>query len=330
MANQQLFLTQNGDKKMIHTVLDKVSPEVLGFTQCHEHLMLSKGVSFQINEALCIDDLEKSILEAKDYYAAGGKAFVDAQPVGCNRDSLGLVEIAKQTGLHVVASTGFHKMQFYTEDHWIKTIEKDDLAKIYISELTEGMYTNMDTSFNLQQHSARAGIIKTALDRCNLENGYRKLFLAAVEAHKKTGAPMMVHIENGSSPLVLLEFLQENHADLKKIYFCHMDRACKDKEVFQSVLEAGISLEFDTIGRFKYHSDDYEIELIKEIISWGYTEQLLFSLDTTRARLKSYDENAVGLTYLIDSFIPALKAAGVSEKQIQMVGVENPKRILAW
>ena len=74
---------------------------------------------------------------------------------------------------------------------------------------------------------------------------------------------MMVHIEKESSPERLARTLREWGADPEKIYFCHMDRACSGREAFLQVLDAGFSLEFDTIGRFKYHSDAFELELFK-------------------------------------------------------------------
>ena len=63
-------------KKSIHTVLGNVEPENIGFTQCHEHIMLSRGRSSEINPALCIDDLEKSLVETAAYRRAGGSALV--------------------------------------------------------------------------------------------------------------------------------------------------------------------------------------------------------------------------------------------------------------
>lgn len=141
---------------------------------------------------------------------------------------------------------------------------------------------------------------------------------------------MMVHIEKGSSPLILLDFLRQRGVNLEMVYFCHMDRACGDTDIFLQVLEAGVSLEFDTIGRFKYHSDEAELELMKRVLSWGGGEQLLFSLDTTRSRLKAYDPDAVGLAYILNTFVPAMRKAGISENQIQKISVDNPRRILAW
>ena len=109
-----------------------------------------------------------------------------------------------------------------------------------------------------------------------------------------------------------------------------MDRACSGREAFLRVLDAGFSLEFDTIGRFKYHSDAFELELFKTFLKLGYENQLLFSLDTTRERLKTYTPEGVGLTYILETFLPAMRESGITERQIEKISVENPARILAW
>ncbi len=317
-------------KKAIRTVMRDVDPDSLGFTQCHEHLMLTKGQSYLCNKALCIDDLSKSRCELERYVQNGGRSVVDAQPVGCNRDSESLAALMDTTGVNIIASTGFHKMAFYPEDHWIKSMSEDRLAELFTDELMRGMFTGTDTEFCPVQHSAMAGIIKTALDSCDLEQPYERLFRAAARAQKATGAPMMVHIENGSDPELLLHFITDLGVSTEKLYFCHMDRACEQMDAFLNVLKAGVTLEFDTIGRFKYHSDVFECDLIKRILDHGYEDLLLLSLDTTRDRLKAYNENAIGLDYILTHFLPELRQTGVTDLQIGKMTVENPKRILSW
>lgn len=316
--------------KTIHTVLGGLSPECLGFTQCHEHIMLTKGQSYLCNPTLCIDDLQKSTEELRRYYSCGGCCIVDAQPIGCNRDSQSLVELEKASGVHIIASTGFHKMQFYPEEHWIRKTDEDELAELFRAELTSGMYAKTDACFNPVRHSATAGIIKTALDRGDFGELYARLFRAAAKAQIATGAPMMVHIEKESDPERLVRFLSDYGVRTEKLYFCHMDRACDRFDTFLNVLKSGVTLEFDTIGRFKYHSDEFEVDLIKKILESGYEDSLLFSLDTTRARLKAYSEDAIGLDYILTSFVPMLRKAGVSDRQIEKISVETPRRILSW
>ncbi len=316
--------------KMIRTVLRDIDPDSLGYTQCHEHLMLTKGQSFLCNPALCIDDPAKTREELLRYLQNGGRSLVDAQPVGCGRDSEALAELMEETGVNIIASTGFHKMEFYQEGHWIKSMSEGRLTELFTSELTDGMFTGTDTEFCLVQHAARAGIIKTALDSCNLEQPYERLFRAAARAQLVTGAPIMVHIEKGSDPELLLRFLKSLGVRPEKLYFCHMDRACDQINVFYNILKAGVTLEFDTIGRFKYHSDEYECALIKQLLDNGHEDKLLVSLDTTRDRLKAYNENAIGLDYILTAFLPMLRMAGISDSQIGKLTEENPKRVLSW
>lgn len=331
-------------EKSIHTVLGCIQPEKLGFTQCHEHLLLSKGESYRQNPVLWMDDVEASIKEAAAYGSLGGSALVEAQPAGCGRMSGGLKEISARTGVHIVASTGFHKMQFYTKGHWIGNTDRDRLAGFFVEELTQGMYIGTEQASPFENGAsagqtgigakvyrtgACAGMIKTALDGCGLEGVYKELFEAAAAAQKETGAPMMVHIEPGSSPMELVSFLEKRGVSPGRVYFCHMDRACGDWEVFRQVLACGVSLEFDTVGRFLYHSDEEELELIKKVLAEG-EDQLLLSLDTTRARLKSYCKDAVGLTYILENFLPMMRREGILPIQLRKIFVENPGRILAW
>ena len=116
--------------KEIITVKGKIRPDTLGFCQCHEHIALSKGQSYEINPALCIDDEKKSLEEVIRYKDNGGSSLIDAQPCGCNRMAEVLQRISKKTGVHIIASTGFHKLCFYQKDHWIHSVSQGDMEEI--------------------------------------------------------------------------------------------------------------------------------------------------------------------------------------------------------
>lgn len=311
------------------TVTGSIEPSDLGFSQCHEHLLISRGRSFEINHALCIDKIENSIKDVLDFKEAGGKTIIDAQPCGCNRMETGLALISSKTGVNIISSTGFHKMCFYPENHWIHTASEDELTAIFTSELKYGMYVDADTTFPSCQCSARAGIIKTAFDKEELSNRYKRLFRAAVESAIDTNCAISVHIEQDTNPLYLLDYLLKIGMNPQKLIFCHMDRACRDLSLHQQVLKEGVSLEYDTIGRFKYHDDNHEISIFQTMLAQGFENQLLFSLDTTRERLKSYTPSGIGLDYLMKIFIPHMIAAGISPHQINLISCENIRRILS-
>lgn len=309
--------------KTIMTVLGRQDPENLGFCHCHEHLMISKGVSFERNPVLCMEDEEKSIQEAIRFREAGGGTIIDCQPGGCNRMETALYRIAQASHVNIITVTGFHKLIFYPGNHWFYTAEEDFLYNFFLHELQVGLYTNIDRTFHPDFVPIQAGLLKTALDVEGLTPVYRKLFTAAARAAITADVPLMVHIEQGSDPAGLLDFLLNLGVPAKRIIFCHMDRSVEELSYYTQVLDKGITLEFDTIGRFKYHNDESEISLFLDLLQRGYDNQLLFSLDTTAARLKSYTPDAIGLDYILNTFVPALRNAGVTDEQIRKISHDN-------
>ena len=312
----------------IQTVTGPLSPEAAGFCQCHEHLMISKGVSYTHNKNLYMADFQKTLQELEIFASAGGSTVVDAQPVGCNRMGQQLLQLGAESRVHIVASTGFHKMMFYPAEHWIFHYTEKQLSEVFIHEAEKGMYINCDDKFPKEWIPARVGMIKCALDSCNLNDQYQKLFQAACNAAKASGLSLMVHIENGADPLALAQFLAAQGLDLSRVIFCHMDRACSDIAIHKALCHQGIYMEYDTIGRFKYHDDEKEAAIFSELIEAGCEDRLLFSLDTTRERLKSYNPDGVGLSYIINTFIPTLKSFGVADPQIKKIAYENSHRVL--
>ena len=312
----------------ISTVLGDIDSEALGFCQSHEHLSIACSCPIAGGPDQCIDDPEKSLAELRLYHAAGGRALVDAQPVGCGREAAVLARIAEESGVHIIASTGFHKLSLYPDEHWIHSLGEDELAGLFISELAEGMYLDGDTAFPRRRGGARAGQIKTALDTEGLSPRYVKLFSSAVLAAKAAGCIIMAHIEQGSDPLQLAGFFERQGLSPDRLVFCHLDRAVSDIAVHREICRRGICLEYDTIGRPKYHDDEREADIILELAGAGYETQILMSLDTTRARLSSYGGKP-GLAYIIECFIPLLRRRGLTEAQTGRFFRENPARVFA-
>ena len=306
------------------TVLGEIAPEELGFCHSHEHLCIVRS----LEKNLLINDYEKSLQELGLYFQAGGRSLVDAQPVGCGRDAGMLAGISENSGIHIIASSGFHKLSYYPENHWLRSCTEDNLVRLFVDELEQGMYLDCDTAFPRQQGCAKAGQIKTALDTEGLTPGYQKLFIAAAEAAKITGCTLMAHIEQNSDPLSLAAFLDKQGLPSHRQIFCHLDRAIADISIHKEICERGIYLEYDTISRPKYHNDEKEADIIMEIVNAGYEKQLLMSLDSTRARLQSYG-GSPGLVYILKQFIPYLLCRGLTQAQINSFFVNNPAQVFS-
>lgn len=307
----------------ITTVTGEIAPEEIGYCHSHEHLFLKKGPAADIDPSLQIDDYHKTVEELNLFKSLGGTTIVDAQPIGSGRHSKWLMAASQQAGVQIVASTGFHKFMFYPENHWIRTADADILTELFIDELENGMYVDGEGAWPTEQISAKAGLIKTASDFEGVGGPYYRLFKAAAQAAAASGAPIMSHTELGRGALDQIKLFTDFGLAPDQLILCHLDRKMDNTDYMLHVASTGVYLELDTIGRFKYHSDEEEVELILKLIKAGYENQILLGLDTTRKRLKSYG-GEIGLDYLVNTFLPKLKDAGVSTTLIRKIMHENP------
>jgi phosphotriesterase-related protein len=253
---------------------------------------------------------------------------VDAQPVGCGRMADYLVQASRKSGVNIIASTGFHKRMFYNENHWLFKKKTDELSRLFMDEILYGMYIDGDNEQPLLRIGARAGIIKTAVEGNGVDEKYKKLFTAAAEASIQTGAPIMCHLDNRKDAISVVHFLTSLRVPASNIILCHLDRAFYDPAFHIEIVRAGVYLEYDTIGRFKYHSDEKEIELLMGLIDSGYASQILLGLDTTNQRLSSYG-GAIGLDYILNEFIDKMLKAGISSHSINSFTLDNPVKALS-
>jgi len=310
---------------LIVTVQGSISSTSLGFCHSHEHLFLAAGQSSKINPALRIDDFHKTVKELSMFKNAGGMSIVDAQPVGCGRMAEYLLEASIKAGVHIISSTGFHKLIFYPENHWIHSVSEDELTEVFINELTTGMYINADNNFPSQRIPALAGVIKTASDINGVDTNYKKLFNAAARASIKTGTPIISHTEMGKGAMEQIQLFREYGVPADSIIICHLDRNVKDICYHLHVAKTGVYMEFDTIGRFKYHSDEDEAEFLLKMVDNGYEDRILIGLDTTRERMINYG-GSIGLAYIKNNFIPLLKRYGLTEEIIKKFVIDNPAK----
>lgn len=313
--------------EFVRTITGDEAPGKLGHCQCHEHLFIAKGRSYEINPALWMDDIPTSLAETQLYKSAGGGALVDAQPTGAGSMPEALLEVSKASGVKIIASTGFHKLGFYPEGHWIRTANEDTLKVLFAKDIVTGIAVDGDDRIPKKRIMAKAGIIKCALDVQGLDEAYQRLFRAAAGAALQTGAPMLIHTEDGTHTLALIEFLLSLGIAPERVIVCHIERSVERIEEKLEIAQTGVYIECDTIARFKYHSDEAEAMFIKRLADEGYGGRILLGLDTTRERLKSYG-GITGLDYILKVFLPLLREKGITEQQINLFCIENPAAAL--
>lgn len=310
---------------MVQCVCGKTAPEALGHFQIHEHIWVHHTPLAEKNPALRMDDFEKSLAELKNYRLAGGGGFADAQPVAAGRNPEILERLSGESQVQIVASTGYHLKGFYPGDCWVHGLEEEALFDLYASELTQGMLRwREDPASRPERTGILAGLVKAAIPAEGAVGRYETLLRAAARAARECRVPLMIHTEAGKNVLPALELCYSQGLKPENIIVCHVDRQAADLAPHDLVVGQGVWLDYDTVGRFKYHSDEEEVALLRHMPA----DRVLLSLDTTAARLGSYG-GEIDLNYIFSHFQPRLRAAGFDEKTIQAYNRDNCWRLFS-
>lgn len=304
--------------KTVHTVCGRVETSTLGHCQMHEHLYVEAGPATERYPALLIDDAEKSAAELITYRQAGGRSVVDCQPgFGAGRNASVLRRLSEGSGVHIVAVTGYHLPHFYAPDSEILNSSENELFEKFLDELENGC---------VEDRSVFPGAVKAALGKEGCQGAAEGCFRAAARAAAAKNVPLIVHTEKGTGAVKAVGIARDAGLSVNRIVICHVDRQAADFVPHDEVAATGAMLDYDTIGRFKYHDDASEIELIRHMIQTGHTDQLLLSLDTTRQRLGTYG-GEINLNYILERFLNDLSAAGVNVEVILRITVNNPQKV---
>ena len=120
----------------VMTVLGPVSPDALGTTLTHEHIIIDLRHSAYAFDAI-LDDVDLAIDELRAYKAAGGGAIVEVTGEDLGRNVRAQRRIAEETGVHIIAATGCYTEPYYLDYVMQLTINK--LADRMVEEITKGI-----------------------------------------------------------------------------------------------------------------------------------------------------------------------------------------------
>lgn len=342
------------DTGKILTVQGPIEPHELGACVTHEHILFDWGLTywteprtdeekaladapirldnrgalqrnpFLMKENFRHESVHDAIREVADFKRAGGGTIVEVTPIGQGRDPAGLRLVSEATGVHIVANTGF----YIEAGHPAYVAEKsaDELADILVKDIDVGIG---DTGI-------RAGFMGDVGTTKTVTRNEEKCLRAVARAHQRTGVAMGIHVDpSDRQGMRVVEILLSEGVRPERMVMEHMDeQPVHDYQL--EVAETGAYVEFDTWGSEFYYGPPYSVpeprdieraESVKFLIDHGHLEQLLMAQDVwLRQLMKKYG----GEGY--DSFfrygIPRLKMAGVTDEQIRVMLVENPRRLL--
>lgn len=281
----------------------------------HEHTTIDLSRIKNIDDTN-LNCFEETVKEYKKLYTKGVRNIVDVTVMDMKRNPLYVQKAAEASGINIVQATGFYTERFLPEI--VDDYSTQQLAELMVKEIEEGI---ADTTIKAQI----IGEIGSSKDGWTERE--KKVFQAAVIAQKKTGVPITTHTTLGTFGHEQVAFFKENDVDLSKVVIGHVDLNGSGEYVLH-MLEQGVYVEFDTVGKENYLPDIERVKMLQQIEAAGYTDKVFLSMDITRKSNLEYQEG-IGYSYLLDVFVPMMKENGISEDFIQKMLVTNPQRFFS-
>jgi phosphotriesterase-related protein len=303
---------------MVQTVLGPVSPETLGPTLVHEHLLMDVIGAAHVSK----DRYDREAVFARmlplleQFRADGGRTFVDATPQGLGRDPELLKRLSQASGIAIVASTG---IDGDADDKYVpefaRTESADALATRWIAEARDG----------IEGTGIRPGMIKIGVDGAPLSDLDLKLLLAAARTHRATGLPITSHSEQGAVAREQLDLLKKEGVQPDAFVWAHAQGET-DRTIHRELATRGAWIEFDGISDKDL---DLHVDLVLDMRKHGLLGRTLVAHHVGWYHVGEPNGGDVRpYTMMFERFLPALRHAGMTAAEKRTLIVDNPRAVL--
>ncbi len=300
----------------VMTVQGPVSPQALGKTLSHEHLLVdfigaSETGYHRWNKDEVVSVMLPRLREIKEL---GYQSLFECTPAFLGRDPVLLQRLSKDSGLNLITNTGFYgarQNQFIPEE--IQQLSVDSIAKIWIQEFENG----------IEDTGVRPGFIKTGVDRDEtLSAVHEKLIRAASRTHLATGLTIACH--TGPSPVIfqIAEILSEEGVSPQALIWVHATRDAPENQIKAARLGMWVSI--DNL-RENANLLRANVERVVALKNAGLLDRVLISQDAGWYRPGEEGGGAIApFTFVENSLVPALRKEGLTTQDIEQLLVNNP------
>ena len=312
----------------VRTVLGDIDPAALGVTYAHEHLVIDGGRPVLMQPDFDLGDVEAMTQEVAAAAALGLRSVVDAMPCDAGRSALKLADLSRRTGVNIVAPTGLHHDRYYGPAHWSHRVSVDELADLFVADIAEGIDANDYAGPIVHRTTIRAGVIKVAGSDGGLSPRDLRVFEAAAQAHRRTGAPILTHCEGGKGALEQVRALMDLGVAPGHIALSHVDKIV-DRGYHRELLGSGAFGEYD--GSFRWgEQPNGTLQLIAWAVEDGLDDRILLGMDAARRGYYRVHGGSPGLTWLLDGFSTVMAERGLGEDVRHRLFVDDPARAFAF
>jgi phosphotriesterase-related protein len=306
---------------MVNTVLGPLDTRDLGFTLMHEHVISQGPVARNFPELFgsrFLDKIVEGITKARE---GGVNTIVDATTFDLGRDVSFLAEIARRTGVNIIACSGW----WMSTPDFLVGHSPDLFADLFVREIKEGIAGT----------GIKAGILKSAADFGGITANGEIMLRAVARAHCRTGVPIMLH---SYAPEQVarrqLAILKNEGVDLRRVVVGHVNDT-RDLEYLNWILEQGCYLGMDRYPGLNLSAHG-RTETLKWLIDAGWADRLLPSHDCGLANPLTFyppdvqesieKGNPYGYLYLKKVVFVWLREMGIDEAVLNNLCVNGPRR----
>ena len=310
-----LAACSNNPTGKIITVNGVISPEKMGTTLGHEHVMVDFSGAADYHPELYNrqEAFDRILPELEKLKAFGVQTFVECTPNFLGRDVLLLQKLADATGINFITNTGFYGAQDnkFIPAH-VLDMPAEAIAEFYIAEFEQG----------IEGSGIKPGFIKTAVDRKPLSEFHAKLARAAALAHKATGLTIMSHTGPAVGAFQQLEILKQEGVSPEAFIWTH---ASNEKD-WNNLVKAAKMGAWVSLDKYGWDEEYLQGEVLVWLKEQGVLNKILISHDAGWYEPTNPDHEIKGFTLIFQQLLPNLKEKGFTDDDIAQLLVKNPAK----
>jgi phosphotriesterase-related protein len=312
---------------IVRTVLQDIPPHEMGLTYSHEHIVIEESFPTTANPDFILNNTELITAELKEFYQRGGRTVVDTMPANCGRNVIKLATVSRNSNVNIIAPTGIHLEIYYPPNHWRYHLSADELALLFVKDITEGIDEYDYGCPIIKRTSHKAGLIKLATGDERITAHQEKIFEVVVHAHLEMGAPILTHTNSGKHAIAQAELFSKLGANLNHIVISHVDKN-KDLGYHKELMHTGVYVEYDSHFRWKKGEENWTYTLLENLLP-QYSNRIVIGMDMARNTYWSSYNGKPGLSFLLTTFKDELNKRSLTKYFDQMF-YQNPQQLFCF